>query len=109
MAGENNLMDKQVTFYTAWIKEEILEPYYIEISDSAFDVFKTLQRTKEGTTEKFEDKEHVGCFTDFRNAIKRIAALKCYQKGITYTLNQYIKSYNEILKRIELTIPEIKL
>lgn len=108
MAGENNLEDKQVTFYAAWIKEECLEPYYIEISDNAFDVIKKVMRKEEKSGEYKEGKEQIGCFSDVRGALKRIAALK-YDKGVTYTINGFIKQYDDCLKRFELNVPQIKM
>lgn len=109
MGGNNNLEEKESLIFNALIKEECIEPYFIEITDNAFDVYKKVERTKEGTKEKFEDKEHVGCYINFRGCLKRIAFLKSYNKGSVVTIGKYIQQYDEILKRIELTIPEIKI
>lgn len=105
----NNLEEKQIEYYNAIIKDEVLEPYFIKINNDSFEIYKNIQRTKLNSDEKFEAEEFISCYSNFINAIKRIIFLKSWKKGDIYTLKNYIERYKEIEKEIILKIPEIKI
>lgn len=105
--SENSFIEKKAIF-NALIKDEVIEPYYIFLSNSSYELYKKVIRAKIDSGEQFEGKEFVGCYNDFSMLLRRLIFLKVNDKKTIYSLKEYLLEYEKISKEILLKIPNIK-
>lgn len=76
------------------IKDALLYPFFIRVDSNSFTVFKTGSPIM------------VGCFTELKNALKRIAQTTVAEQPKIFSIGEYIKEFETVLTSFEKAIKE---
>lgn len=82
-----------------FIKDSILEPYYIKVKPNIFEIYKQIP----GKIDEFN-----GNYNSFKDVLQRIARLLMHKGQEILTLKGYITAYEAIVNNLLKNIPEIK-
>jgi hypothetical protein len=87
------------------IKDQILEPYFIERDQYCYTVYETVvpQRKHWKKSELGESYDKaLGYYSSFGSAVKTILDLKVNKEGKTFnSLQEYLKEWEEVKSKIE--------
>jgi hypothetical protein len=73
---------------TLTIKDDLLEPFYIQASENQYTVIKVST----GKNDKPVENDY-GYYTQFNTALERIARLQLIERGGTLTLDAFVKAF----------------
>ena len=90
---------KESKQYTRYIKDSLIEPYYIQLDDYCYAVQKGITAEESGK----EYQQTLGYYKSLGNALEAIARDEAM--GISYdTIQEYIDRYNQIVNRLSQVI-----
>lgn len=90
---------KESKQYTRYIKDPLLEPYYIQLDDYCYAVQKGIIAEESGK----EYQQTLGYYTSLSNALKAIARDEAM--SVSYdTIQEFINTYNQIINRLSKVI-----
>ena len=90
---------KESKQYTRYIKDPLIEPYYIQLDDYCYAVQKGITAEESGK----EYQQTLGYYTSLGNALEAIA--KDEAMSVSYdTIQDYINKYNQIVNRLSQVI-----
>ena len=95
------------------IKDPLMEPFYISKDATNFTVIEKSISTRGFAGKKATGKEvekTVGYYTNFKNALNRIAKEKFYDNPGEYSsIQDYIGSWNEVKNGLETMLNKVEL
>lgn len=90
---------KESKQYTRYIKDPLLEPYYIQLDDYCYAVQKGIIAGESGK----EYQQTLGYYTSLSNALQAIARDEAM--SVSYdTIQEFINTYNQIINRLSKVI-----
>ena len=90
---------KESKQYTRYIKDPLIEPYYIQLDDYCYAVQKGIMAEESGK----EYQQTIGYYKTLGTALEAMARDEAM--GISYdTIQSYITQYNQIINRISKAI-----
>ena len=90
---------KESKQYTRYIKDPLIEPYYIQLDDYCYAVQKGITAEESGK----EYQQTLGYYTSLGTALDAIARDEAM--SISYdTIQDYINNYNQIVNRLSQVI-----
>lgn len=89
------------------IKDQLLEPYYINVTDNSYDVIKEV-KVSDVKSKNFGKitEQNFGYFSKLDNALLKIAKLKLIKNNQEINLSSYINAYRDMLEKIKLALTE---
>jgi hypothetical protein len=95
------------------IKDPLMEPFYIVKDSTNFTVIEKSVSTRGFAGKKATGKEiekTLGYYSNFRNALSRIAKEKFYQNQGEYeSLQEYINTWNTVKEGMEIMLNKIEI
>jgi Asp-tRNA(Asn)/Glu-tRNA(Gln) amidotransferase B subunit len=90
---------KESKQYTRYIKDPLIEPYYIQLDDYCYAVQKGITAGESGK----EYQQTLGYYTSLSNALEAIA--RDETMSVSYdTIQEFINTYNQIMNRLSKVI-----
>lgn len=90
---------KESKQYTRYIKDPLIEPYYIQLDDYCYVVQKGITAGESGK----EYQQTLGYYTSLSNALEAIARDEAM--SVSYdTIQEFINTYNQIMNRLSKVI-----
>ena len=90
---------KESKQYTRYIKDPLIEPYYIQLDDYCYAVQKGIMAEESGK----EYQQTLGYYTSLSNALEAIARDEAM--SVSYdTIQEFINTYNQIMNRLSKVI-----
>lgn len=90
---------KESKQYTRYIKDPLIEPYYIQLDDYCYAVHKGIIAEESGK----EYQQTLGYYTSLSNALEAIARDEAM--SVSYdTIQEFINTYNQIMNRLSKVI-----
>lgn len=85
------------------IVDPIIEPYFILIDESGFELVKNKELTKPKSTDRIGGFREVKCgyFSSLDAVLYRLIRLKAIESGELFTIQSYIEKQREILNQIK--------
>ena len=95
------------------VRDEKMEPYYIQIDSTNFTVFEQVTPTKGFAGQDAKGKmldRPLGYYTSFRNALKRVAKEKFYtNEGEYNSIKEYMNSWDEVKNGLDNLLNSIEI
>lgn len=90
------MSDNQKPTGIRYIKDPILEPYFIQLDDYCYAVQEIIVAQESGK----EYQNTLGFYSDFGSCLKAIAKSEV-KKGSYESIKEFLEEYNKIIKKLE--------
>jgi hypothetical protein len=92
-------MPKKSGTYTRYLKDPLLEPYFIQLEDYGFTIHKNIKSDTREYTQK------IGHYLSFQNTIQAICRDKVMSNSYN-SLKEFLNEYKKVIDQLNL-IPKI--
>ena len=90
------MSDNQKPTGIRYIKDPVLEPYFIQLDDYCYAVQEIIVAQESGK----EYQNTLGFYSDFGSCLKAIAKSEV-KKGSYESIKEFLEEYNKIVKKLE--------